>query len=190
MSIAAGGAVTIQLVPGLDSYVGSTRNGVESSSWGSWPTAFVFVGGAVDPMSALIAHIPPDLRGDCGEVTTFDAGAVVSVQCINIPGIEGYDVYTQFDSLDNLNTAFAENRDYFGSDSNASDCRVGPSEGAYTIDGATAGQVVCNTYTGIDPNGLILFWSNEELLILGDLALYGGTFQEMYDIWQVAGPVP
>jgi LCCL domain-containing protein len=50
ISIAAGGSVTIQLTPGLNTYVASTRNGVASSSWGSWPASFVFVGGtAVAP---------------------------------------------------------------------------------------------------------------------------------------------
>lgn len=50
ISIAAGGSVTIQLAPGLNTYVSSTRNGVASSSWSSWPTSFVFIGGtAVAP---------------------------------------------------------------------------------------------------------------------------------------------
>jgi hypothetical protein len=47
ITIAAGGAVTIELTPGLASYAGSLRNGVESSNWGSWPKSFVFVGGPV-----------------------------------------------------------------------------------------------------------------------------------------------
>lgn len=189
ISISGGGAVTIQLTPGLDAYLGSTRNGVQSSSWGSWPTSFVFVGGAADPLAALIAQIPPHLQGDCGEVTSFDGGVIVSVQCINIPFVDGYVVYTRFDAVDNLNASYESNRDYFGADTNAFDCSVGPSDGGYTIDGSPAGQLMCNTYTSVDPNGMILFWTSEETLIEGTLVLYGGTFEDMYDIWQDAGPL-
>lgn len=190
ITIATGGVVTIELTPGLDSYVSSTRNGVVSSSWGSWPTSFVFVGDAVDPVSALIAHIPAGLQGDCGEVTSFDRGVLVSVQCINIPSVEGYSVYTLFDSLENLDASYQGNVDYFGATTNAGSCQTGPSEGGYTIDGTPSGRLMCNTYDGIDPDGLILFWTHEGLLIEGTLAMYGGTFQDMYDIWAVAGPVP
>ncbi len=38
----AGGVVTIQMARGEDSYVGSTRNGVTSSSYGSWGCSFFF----------------------------------------------------------------------------------------------------------------------------------------------------
>jgi hypothetical protein len=70
IGIAAGGAVTIQLTPGLGAYVASTRNGVESYAWGSWSTSFVFVGGAVavptdspfgtpsPELAPLLAHVP------------------------------------------------------------------------------------------------------------------------------------
>ncbi|MBS1239845.1 MAG: Milk-clotting protease [Proteobacteria bacterium] len=38
-----GGRVTIELIGGLDSYQGSTRNGVASSNYGSWSGSFQFV---------------------------------------------------------------------------------------------------------------------------------------------------
>ncbi|HUP83617.1 MAG TPA: LCCL domain-containing protein [Candidatus Limnocylindria bacterium] len=190
ITIATGGVVTIELTPGLSAYLGSTRNGVTSSNWGSWPTSFVLEGGAVDPLTALMAHIPSHLKSDCAEVTSFDAGVVVSVQCIDIPDTDGYVVYTLFDNLEHLNTAYAGNREFFGADTNANDCRSGPSETGYTYDNAPAGQVVCNTYTGVDPDGMVLFWSRDSLLILGTIAVYGSTFEDMYDLWATAGPNP
>ena len=39
----AGGVVTIELRPGANSYEASTRNGVASSSYGSWGGSFVFI---------------------------------------------------------------------------------------------------------------------------------------------------
>jgi hypothetical protein len=38
-----GGTVTIEMRPGQDSYVGTTRYGVTSSSYGSWGSSYVFV---------------------------------------------------------------------------------------------------------------------------------------------------
>lgn len=37
-----GGSVTIELRPGASGYVGSARNGVTSSNYGSWSGSFVF----------------------------------------------------------------------------------------------------------------------------------------------------
>lgn len=40
-----GGVVSIEIRPGQSSYAGTTRNGVSTSSWGSWYGSFVIVGG-------------------------------------------------------------------------------------------------------------------------------------------------
>ena len=37
----AGGSVTVEMRSGLDSYSGSTRNGVGTQDWGSWSGSFV-----------------------------------------------------------------------------------------------------------------------------------------------------
>jgi len=39
---AAGGAVRVRVVPGRQSYPGSTRNGVQSQDYGAWENAFAF----------------------------------------------------------------------------------------------------------------------------------------------------
>ncbi|HLL52497.1 MAG TPA: LCCL domain-containing protein [Myxococcaceae bacterium] len=41
-SLAAGGTVTIEIRPGQAAYVGTTRNSVTSSDYGSWSGSFVF----------------------------------------------------------------------------------------------------------------------------------------------------
>ena len=43
IDLADGGAVTFQLVDGLDAYEGSTANGITSQSYGTWSGSFVFV---------------------------------------------------------------------------------------------------------------------------------------------------
>lgn len=45
ITLANGGMVTIEIRPGADSYVGSTRNGVTSSGYSAWSGSFAFVGG-------------------------------------------------------------------------------------------------------------------------------------------------
>jgi hypothetical protein len=42
ITFASGGHVTFQMRPGQASYVGSTRNGVTTSNWGSWPGSYIF----------------------------------------------------------------------------------------------------------------------------------------------------
>ena len=39
---AEGGSVTAVAAPGEASYAGSTRNGIETRNWGSYPTSFTF----------------------------------------------------------------------------------------------------------------------------------------------------
>jgi hypothetical protein len=43
ITFASGGTVSIEIRPGQASYTGSQRNGVSSSSYGSWHGSFVFV---------------------------------------------------------------------------------------------------------------------------------------------------
>jgi hypothetical protein len=43
ITLSQGGTVTIEMRPGLSSYKGSTRHGIEARSYDSWPGSFVFV---------------------------------------------------------------------------------------------------------------------------------------------------
>jgi hypothetical protein len=45
ITYAAGGTVTIRILPGQSSYAGSQRNGVTSASYGAWSGSYAFVGG-------------------------------------------------------------------------------------------------------------------------------------------------
>ena len=195
----AGGAVTIELTPGLEAYVGSSRNGVESSSWTSWPTSFVFVGGvgvvptpgggsSGDP--ALLAHVPDAMRVDCHEVTTLSAGEVAAVSCTPA-AVHGYVQYVLFDTSANLQDKFFGDLDYFGQGAeDLRDCTVGPCLVAYERGGIVEGRYFANNYTGIDPNGLIAYWFDDGLLIEAGLAVYDTTFAELYDLALQAGPAP
>jgi hypothetical protein len=49
ITFAMGGIVTIRISPGLKSYVGSTKNGVVTRSYGPWPGSFKFIGSISTP---------------------------------------------------------------------------------------------------------------------------------------------
>lgn len=205
LTFAAGGVVTIEIRPGQDSYLGSTRNGVTSSEYPSWPSSFAFVGGAVvqptpsvapsgsgapsAELAALLAHVPDQMRVDCSEVTTLSAGEVIATQCLP-DGVDGYLTYVQFDTVDNLRAAYFDDVDFFGNGTDGDDCRIGPSHVILSLSGTPVGRLICNDYTSLDPEGKIAKWTNEPLRILGTIVAYGGSFQDMYDIWQAAGPNP
>lgn len=43
ITLQRGGTVTIEIRPGLSSYMATTRNGIASGNWGSWAGSYVFV---------------------------------------------------------------------------------------------------------------------------------------------------
>ena|SRR5688572_15199897 len=201
ISFATGGSVTLELRAGLESYVASTRNGVESSSWGSWPVAFVFVGGAVavptdspfgtpsPELAPLLAHVPAAFNVNCHEVTTLSAGEVIAAQCT--PDIvSGYITYILFDSEDAVQDKWFGDLDYFGDGAEGPDCATGPCLVAWERAGFVEGRYFANYYTGIDPNGLIAYWFDSGLMIEVGLVVYDTTFAELYDLALQAGPVP
>jgi hypothetical protein len=42
ITLVAGGIVTIAMAPGQASYVGSTRNGITTFSYGTWACSYTF----------------------------------------------------------------------------------------------------------------------------------------------------
>jgi hypothetical protein len=204
ITFAQGGNVVIENRPGLESYVGSYRNGVTSSSYPSWVRSFVFVDGSAvvatpTPGSdgpppadaAILAHIPPAMNMNCGKVTTLSAGEVTAASCTP-PNIDGYVTYVLFDSSANLQDKWFGDYDYFGAGTaSGSDCTVGPCL-VYKIGstGISEGRYFHNHYAGIDPNGYIAYWFDVSLLIEGGIALNSGTFADLYDLALQAGPIP
>lgn len=74
ITVVNGGRITIEIRPGSDSYAGSTRNGVNSSGYGSWQGSFVIVGGRYQEREQryISWNTPADsLRGRNGERFTF-----------------------------------------------------------------------------------------------------------------------
>jgi hypothetical protein len=51
------------------------------------------------------------------------------------------------------------------------------------------GRYFANTYTGIDPSGLIAEWFDAGERIQADLVVYDTTFAELYQLALQAGPI-
>ena len=79
ITFGAGGTVTIEIRPGLSSYQGSSRNGVNSRSYGSWTGSFVVIGRSTSvcaPPNSCIGGAGWNadarrMRGRIGERFTF-----------------------------------------------------------------------------------------------------------------------
>ncbi len=202
LSFEGGGEAVVTVIEGQESYVGTTQNGVTSRDYTSYTASFTFrdapapvgtpatserpsgppTGSDLSPEAQqIMAHVPDAISaGECGEVTSFDGGVIASVQCINIPDLAGYVVYTSFDTSANLATSFDGNYEFFGADSNAQDCSVGPSLVAHERGGISEGRLMCNDYESSGPDDLIAIWFDDGLLLESTLVAYGSTYPEMY----------
>ena len=210
LSFAIGGAVVVDMIDGQAAYVGSTLNGVTSRDYASYPASFTFAGsppsfappsatapsGAppslslTDEAAALLAHVPAALQGDCRQVTSFDAGVIVAIQCINIPDMDGYVTYKQFDSDTNAFASFDGNYEFFGAgDASGSDCAVGPSLVAHNRDGFPEGRLFCNAWLDDGPDTLISIWFDLGLLIEAAMVTYGYSYADNHALYLTAGPI-
>ena len=98
---AAGGAVTIEVIAGSGQYLGSTRNGVTTSNWGSYATSFQFMG-AVHHTDAGVGDagkgLPIEWNASANHLLP---GQQITYRCVaGTPGvIYGTDIYTGDSSI-------------------------------------------------------------------------------------------
>jgi hypothetical protein len=143
---------------------------------------------ATGEMAELLTHVPAAFNVNCHEVTTFAAGEVIAVQCSPSP-VTGYVTYTQFDTDAHAQDAWFDDLDFFGEGAEGTDCDTGPCLVAWDRAGLVEGRYFANSYTAVDPNGLIAYWFDSGLMIEAGLAVYDTTFAELYDLALQAGPV-
>jgi hypothetical protein len=139
-----------------------------------------------------MSHIPESFRQECRQVTSFDGGFIVGVQCLP-DALDGYIGYSLFDTVENLSASYQGNVDFFGEEATGATCRTEASEGEYTIGTTPSGRVMCAPYDPGNPDGslgLIMFWTHDEFLIESTIVQYGDSYEELYASWQIAGPNP
>ncbi|CAI9583952.1 unnamed protein product [Staurois parvus] len=100
------GLVTVEKKPGLSSYTGSTRNGVTTTSYGSWSGSFVLHGSSEPPIPKP-TEVPtqkPPVQGTCSTTAKDLQDSIALVQCpsdcmVNGRNAWGTDVYTDDSSI-------------------------------------------------------------------------------------------
>ena len=143
-------------------------------------------------LERLMSHIPESFRQNCHQVTSFDGGFVVGVQCLP-DVVDGYVTYYLFDTVENLDASYQGNVDFFGEEATGATCQTEASEGEYTIGATPAGRVMCAPYDPGNPDGslgLIMFWTHDEYLIESSIVQYSDSYADLYAAWQIAGPNP
>jgi len=77
ITFSSGGTVTIEIVPGDESYLGTDRNGVSTVSYGAWDSGFVFIDNNGNRIySAPVPAYKPVQADDPGEAAEFEEPAV------------------------------------------------------------------------------------------------------------------
>jgi hypothetical protein len=102
LSRAAGGAVVVEIVPGLEEYVGTLRNGITSNSYQAWHTSFRFPQApAAKTPEAGVHQFQGDWYSQARQVKA-PVGARVRLECAagGAGGsVWGTDVYTDDSSI-------------------------------------------------------------------------------------------
>jgi LCCL domain len=97
-----GGTVTIELRAGRSIYGASERNGVTTSTYGSWPHSFVFKTPNTDALVRAADEATPVLWNSSAAISSFEAGKTLKFHC---PGggkennVWGTDTYTLDSSI-------------------------------------------------------------------------------------------
>ncbi len=139
-----------------------------------------------DPGAALMKHVFVDYRPDCAAQTPAPvAGQVAAVQCAPA-GKADTAHYEQYDSLSNMDAAFAE---MLPQNLPGTDCSQGPGKQGYSLSGVHAGDLACFA----DPknaSGVQFAWTDEQLNILSTATLASGDYGTLHKWWLSADSGP
>ncbi len=95
ITFASGGTVTIEMRPNAGSYTGTSRYGVQTSNYGSWDNAFVFVGAGGAPPTA------GGFRGRLQtDAQTYAEGQAITLTFTGFPGTTDWIALTRADLPD------------------------------------------------------------------------------------------
>lgn len=135
---------------------------------------------------ALLLHVPAAWRDACFESpsSVFTTGALATVSCPLTDGRSDIVEYTLFESAEDMDAEYQNRVDTWATDTTVQHCDTGPDEEAYTAGGVDAGRVMCAPQTA----GTRMDWTYDPLLILSTLTDFEGSYADMHEDWQIAGP--
>lgn len=80
LTATAGGAVVVEVAPGLPSYAGTIRNGIASSPYPAWDASYRFPDAPEEPEGPVVHEFQGDWSSQAAHVTA-PVGAVVRMNC-------------------------------------------------------------------------------------------------------------
>ncbi len=148
-------------------------------------------GGQLDTAGdELLAHVPDDWQESCFQspVPALNADfATANLVCfLGQPGSTGAEVveYAQFDSKADMDLAYQNRVETFGTGANGPSCQDGSGEHTYTIGDEDVGRILCVE----QKVGLRFDWTDDRLNILASAVDFDGSFTSTYTNWVDGGP--
>jgi hypothetical protein len=139
---------------------------------------------------ALRDHVPDPFRSRCRPVAEDPRSAQVSALVCAPAGTADQAEYYQFESRAPMDTQFTTLLSGQSVQATSRDCRLGPASGRYNDStGADAGSIACFPNSG-SLGGLMLIWTNERLNVLSYGVSTAGSYADLFNWWQTAGPNP
>ena len=139
-------------------------------------------------VNLLLEHIPAAYQPSCQETppSAAEPGALVAVACFRQASGAGAEIveYVQFDSAQAMDEAYAQRLEQWFTEEEADSCQEGASESSYSIGDETAGEVFCAPQTA----GIRMDWTDMRLNILTSASEFEGSYADVYQTWQEAGP--
>lgn len=138
----------------------------------------------------LLGHVPADWQDSCYQspVPALNADfATANLVCfIGQPGNNGAEVveYAQFDSKADMDLAYQNRVETFGTGSDVPSCQDGSGEHGYTIGETEAGRLLCVE----QQVGIRFDWTDDRLNILSSAVDFDGSFTSTYTDWADGGP--
>jgi hypothetical protein len=138
----------------------------------------------------LLGHVPRDWQTSCYPglrppylARTAEAVVTCFLSSSNADGAELAE-YASYSSAADMDAAYQQRIESFGTGDDVSSCADSSGEGDYTIDGVTSGRLLC-----VDQFAGIRFdWTDTRLNILSTLVDFDGDYEATFAEWQVGGP--
>ncbi len=138
----------------------------------------------------LLTHVPADWQDSCYPglvppylVRTAEAVVTCFISGSNVEGVELAE-YASFASAADMEEAYQERVDAFGTGDGVDSCVDGSGEGTYTIGDVVSGRLLCvNQFAGIRFD-----WTDTRLNIMGSMVDFDPDYAAAYADWQAAGP--
>ena len=134
----------------------------------------------------LMTHVPVLWRPNCFEsvASVFLVGAKADILCQLDGGKSDWAEYTSFGTQADMDASFTNVANKWAAQETGQNCDTGPHQGTYSIEGQTAGRVLCAPSV----TGTQFDWTTNDLLILSSLIDVEGSYPAMYQDWLDAGP--